>query len=112
MTISKKIPLSIPDLNGNEKKYLFECIETNFVSTVGTKVNEFEECLSSFMGFKKENVCALSSGTEALTVAIRALNIGKEDHVIMPAYTFIATANSIYNAGSTPIVLDVSETNA
>ena len=109
MTQTKKIPLSIPDLSGNEEKYLLECIKTNFVSTVGPKVKEFESSLSQFLGIEKNNVCALSSGTEALTIAIRAIDIKRDEHIIMPAYTFIATANSIYNAGCIPIILDVDK---
>lgn len=104
-----KIPVSIPDLKGNEAKYLLECIETGYVSTVGSKVQLFEEKLSNFLNIKKDSICALSSGTESLTVGIRAIGIKKDEHIIMPSFTFIATANSIYNAGCLPIILDVSE---
>ena len=112
MTSMRMIPLSIPDLTGNEEKYLSECIKTGYVSTVGSKVASFEECLSDFMQINKDNICALSSGTEALTVAIRASSLEEDEHIIMPGYTFIATANSIYNAGCSPIVLDVSENDS
>lgn len=112
MTINKVIPLSIPDLTGNEQNYLIECIKSGYVSTVGSKVSSFEACLSDFMQINNYNVCALSSGTEALTVAIRASTIERDEHIIMPGYTFIATANSIYNAGCSPIVLDVCENDS
>lgn len=100
------IPLAVPNLAGNEAKYLQECIETTFVSSVGPFVDRFEEMVADAAGC--EHAVATSSGTAALHVALHALGVGPGDRVLMPAYTFIATANAVRMTGATPVFLDVA----
>jgi len=100
------IPLSIPFLGGNEEHYLRECVSTNFVSSVGPFVNKFESFLCKITGFK--HCTAVSSGTSALQVALLANGVEKNDLVIMPSYTFIATANAISHCGAEPWIFDIS----
>ncbi len=101
------IPLAIPNLSGNEARYLAECVETNFVSSVGPFVERFEEMVASSSG--ATHAFATSSGTTGLHVALVALGVGRDDLVILPSLTFIASANAISHCGATPWLLDVSE---
>ncbi len=100
------IPLSIPFLGGNEENYLKECVKTNFVSSIGPFVNKFESFLSKITGFK--HCTAVCSGTAALQVALLANGIKKNDLVIIPSYTFIATANAVSHCGAEPWIFDIS----
>lgn len=100
------IPLAIPHLAGNEAKYLQECVETNFVSTVGPFVSRFEEMVASASGARY--AVATSSGTTGLHASLVALGVGQDDLVIIPSFTFIATANAVSHAGATPWLLDVT----
>ena len=100
------IPLAIPHLAGNEAKYLQECVETNFVSTVGPFVSRFEEMVASASG--AHYAVATSSGTTGLHASLVALGVGRDDLVIIPSFTFIATANAVSHAGATPWLLDVT----
>ena len=100
------IPLAIPHLAGNEAKYLQECVETNFVSTVGPFVSRFEEMVASASG--AHYAVATSSGTTGLHASLVALGVGQDDLVIIPSFTFIATANAVSHAGATPWLLDVT----
>ncbi|ARN85064.1 aminotransferase class I/II-fold pyridoxal phosphate-dependent enzyme [Candidatus Nucleicultrix amoebiphila] len=101
------IPTAIPNLSGNEKKYLLDCIETNYVSSVGPYVNKFEELITK----KSESLgcVAVSSGTAALHLALHAIGVQHGDLVILPSFTFIATANAVAHCGAEPWILDVSE---
>lgn len=100
------IPLAIPFLSGNEEKYLVECVRSNFVSSVGPFVNLFEKNLCDQTGFK--HAVAVSSGTAALHLALLACGVMKDDLVIMPTYTFIATANAISHCGAKPWLFDIA----
>ncbi len=100
------IPLSIPDLTGNEAGYLQECIDTGFVSSVGPFVSRFESAVAEAAGAPL--AVATASGTAGLHVALTALGVGRDDLVILPALTFIASANAIAYCGATPWLLDVS----
>lgn len=98
------IPVNEPLLNGNEKKYLCECIDTGWISSEGPFVKEFEQKMS-------ETVCrkygvAVSNGTAALEIAVRALGIGKGDEVIMPTFTIISCAMAVTKAGGIPVLVD------
>ena len=101
------IPIAIPSLAGNEKKYLTQCIADGFVSSVGPFVNQFEEML------KKETessyALAVSSGTCALHLALITVQVMPGDIVIIPSFTFIATANAVRHCGAIPWIVDVSE---
>ena len=106
-TKKKVIPLNIPLLKGNEKKYLIDCLKSNYVSSVGPFVREFEYKFSKIIGSKYAVAC--SSGTSALHLALLSLNIGKSDLVIAPNLTFVATINSIKYVGAEPILMDIDE---
>ena len=99
------ISLHEPRFNGNEKKYLNECIDTTFVSSVGKFVTRFEEMIAEFTGAK--HAIATVNGTAALHIAILLSDVKPEDEVITQALTFIATANAIAYAGAKPVFIDV-----
>lgn len=99
------IPLCEPAIAGNEIKYISECIEKRWISTYGEFIKRFEDKFKEFLGVK--HAIAVSSGTAALHLALRALNIGEEDEVIIPSLTFIATANAVKYVGAEPVFVDV-----
>lgn len=98
------IPVNEPLLNGNEKKYLCECIDTGWISSEGPFVKEFEEKMSATVG-RKYGI-AVSNGTAALEVAAQALGITEGDEVIMPAFTIISCAMAVTKLGATPVLVD------
>ena len=98
------IPVNEPLLNGNEKKYLCECIESGWISSEGPFVKEFEQRMSETVG-RKYGI-AVSNGTAALEVAVQALGIGQDDEVIMPAFTIISCAMAVTKVGAVPILVD------
>ena len=98
------IPVNEPLLSGNEKKYLNECIETGWISSEGAFVKQFEEKFAQKVN--KDFGIAVSSGTAALDIAIKALGIGKEDEVIMPTFTIISCITQIIRSGAKPIFVD------
>lgn len=99
------IPLHVPVFNGNEKKFLEECIDSTFVSSVGEYVNLFEDTLSKITQTQKTT--AVVNGTAALQVGLRLVGVEKNDEVITQALTFVATANAIAYNNAHPIFLDV-----
>ncbi len=99
------IPLCIPNISGNEGKYLAECVSSTFVSSVGPFVNRFEELTRDATGATW--AVATSAGTTALHAALHSLGVGPGDHVIIPSLTFIATANAVAHCHATPIIVDV-----
>ena len=101
----KFIPLHIPSFIGNEKKYLEDCIDSTFVSSVGAYVDLFEEKMSQFTQTKKS--VAVVNGTSALQVALRLVGVKNNDEVITQALTFVATANAILYNNAVPVFLDV-----
>lgn len=98
-------PLSVPVFAGNEKKYLNECIDTTFVSSVGKFVDRFEEDMAKYTGAKKAVVCV--SGTNALHMALMLVGVERDDEVLTQALTFIATCNALSYIGAHPVFLDV-----
>lgn len=98
------IPVNEPLLNGNEKRYLCECIDTGWISSEGPFVKEFEQKMSETVG-RKYGI-AVSNGTAALEVAVQALGIGNDDEVIMPAFTIISCAIAVTKAGAVPVLVD------
>ena len=98
------IPVNEPLLDGNEKKYLCECIDTRWISSEGPFVREFEQKMSSTV-HRKYGI-AVSNGTAALEVAVRALGIGRGDEVIIPAFTIISCAMAVTKAGAVPVLVD------
>lgn len=98
------VPVNEPLLNGNEEKYLLECIRTGWISSEGSFVTQFEENFSASIG-RKFGV-AVSNGSVALDAAVVALGIGKGDEVILPTFTIISCAAAIVRAGATPVLVD------
>jgi perosamine synthetase len=99
------VPLHVPTFRGNEKKYLNECIDTTFVSSVGKFVDRFEEMIVEYTGTQKAVVCV--NGTNALHMAMLLVGVEREDEVITQALTFIATCNAISYIGAHPLFIDV-----
>jgi perosamine synthetase len=100
------IPVNEPLLDGNEKKYLLECIDTGWISSEGPFINEFEKKFASRIG--RKHAIAVSNGTAAIDAAIEALEIGKDDEVIMPTFTIISCVGQIIRNGATPVFIDCS----
>jgi aminotransferase in exopolysaccharide biosynthesis len=101
------IPLHAPVFTGNEKKYLDECIDTTFVSSVGKFVDRFEEETVKYTGAKKAVVCV--NGTNALHMALLLAGVERGDEVLTQALTFVATCNAISYIGAYPVFLDVDK---
>ena len=101
------VPLSVPKFIGNEKKYLEECIDTTFVSSVGKFVDRFEEEMAAYTGAKKAVVCV--SGTNALHMAMMLVGVERDDEVLTQALTFIATCNALSYIGAHPVFIDVDK---
>jgi len=99
------IPLHDPRFVGNEKKYLGECIDSNFVSSVGEFVGRFEQMCAEYTGAKY--AVATMNGTSALHIALQLAGVQNGDEVITQALTFIATANAISYTGAEPVFIDV-----
>ena len=99
------IPLHRPVFEGNEKRYLCEFIDSNFVSSVGQRVVDFEMSISEFTGSKY--AVAVASGTAGLQVALRVAGVSVGDEVLTQDLTFVATANAICHLGAAPVFLDV-----
>jgi perosamine synthetase len=100
-------PVAIPNLNGNEFKYLLDAFMSTWISSSGEYIGRFEN------EFSKYSDCnygvAVSNGTVALHLALVALGIGKGDEVIVPDLTFAATINTVLHANATPVIVDVEE---
>lgn len=99
------IPLHRPVFEGNERKYLVDCIDSNFVSSVGENVTQFEQKVAEFTGSKY--AIATVNGTAALHIAIKLAGVKPGDEVISQALTFVATCNAISYAGAKPLFVDV-----
>jgi len=98
------IPVNEPLLNGNEKKYLLECIETGWISSEGPFVKKFEQMFADRV--ERKHGIAVTNGTAALDAAIESLGIRKGDEVIMPTFTIISCIGQIIRAGATPVLVD------
>lgn len=101
------VPLHRPVFDGNEKKYLVDCIDSNFVSSVGEKVTEFERKIAEFTGSKY--AVAAVNGTAALHMCLHLTGVGCGDEVITQALTFVATGNAISYCGAHPVFIDVDK---
>ncbi|EDS76863.1 perosamine synthetase [Clostridium botulinum C str. Eklund] len=99
------IPLCIPEIRGNEWKYVKECIDTNWVSSVGSYVNLFEEKFGEYLGTSSAVVTV--NGTAAIELALLTVGIGRGDEVIVPSMTFISPVNTVRYVGATPVFCDV-----
>jgi perosamine synthetase len=99
-----KIPLYIPSLTGNEKKYVDECLDSTWISSKGEFIKEFEDKFCEYTGIRYAST--VSNGTVALHLALETLKIGKGDEVIVPAFTYIASVSSIVYTGAEPVFAD------
>lgn len=100
------IPLCVPDLTGNEALYLQQCIATTFVSSVGPFVARLEDMLTASTG--AAGAFATSAGTTGLHLSLIAVGVRPGDLVVLPSFTFIASANAIAHCGATPWLFDIS----
>ena len=100
----KPIPVNTPLLAGNELKYISECINTGWISSEGPFITEFEDKFANYIG--QDYGIAVSNGSAALDIAIKALDIGKGDEVIMPSFTIISPAQSVVTTGAVPVLVD------
>ena len=98
------IPLSVPNIAGNEWKYVKDCLDTGWISSVGSYVTKFEQMVADFAG-AKYGVAAVN-GTAALHIALLLSGVKQDDYVILPNLTFVASANSIKYVGAEPLLID------
>ena len=104
ISIMMKIPIYQPTLTGNEKKYVDDCFQSNWISSKGKYISKFELKFAEYNKFKYATT--VSNGTAALHLAMVALGIGKNDEVIVPSLTYIASVNAITYTGAIPIFAD------
>lgn len=102
----RPVPLSVPDLRGNERDYLARCVRDNWVSSAGPFVSEMERRLAELCG--RAHAVAAVNGTAALHLALLAAGVAPGDHVIVPDWSFAACANAVRHAGAVPLFVDVS----
>jgi len=99
------IPLAVPNLSGNEARYLQECVDSTFVSSVGPFVGRLENMVAEAAGVS--DCVATASGTAGLHAALLSVGVGPGDLVVVPSYTFIASANAVAHCGAEPWLMDV-----
>ena len=104
----KRIPLSAPSLRGNEKKYVLDAIEQEWVSTGGSYIDAFEKDLAKYVGVSQAVAC--QSGTAGLHLALLLSGVERNDEVIVPTLTFIASVNPISYLGAYPVFMDCDHT--
>ncbi len=100
----RRIPVAYPDLQGNEMKYVTDCIATEWVSSQGPYVKRFEDAFAEWAGVEQAITC--SNGTAALHLALVALGIGPGDEVIVPSMTYVASANAVTYVGGDVVLVD------
>src|SRR6476469_1827624 len=102
--MNKFIPLSVPNVCGNEWTYVKDCLDTGWISSVGSYVTKFEDSIAAFSGAKY--AVAVVNGTSALHVCLLMMGVRMNDYVIIPNITFVETANSIKYLGADTILID------
>lgn len=102
----KSIAVAEPKLAGNERRYVMDCLDTNWISSNGTYIRAFEDAFAGFCNV--DHAVATCNGTAALHLALVALGVGPGDEVLVPTVTYVATANAIRYCGATPVLVDVS----
>src|SRR3982751_4974755 len=100
MSNDKLIALSLPNISGNEWKYVKDCLDTGWISSVGAYVTQFEQMVADFAG-AKYGVAAVN-GTAALHISLLLAGVKYDDYVLLPNLTFVASANSIKYLGAEP----------
>ncbi len=101
------IPLSVPNISGNELKYLKDCLDSGWISSAGEYVNKFEEAIKDYTGVKYAIACM--NGTAGLQVSLNLCGVSSQDIVIAPNLTFVATLNSISYTGAEIVLIDICE---
>jgi len=101
------IPLSIPNISGNEWQYVKDCLDTGWISSAGAYVNKFEEAIQNYTGVKYAIACM--NGTAGLQVSLNLAGVSSSDIVIAPNLTFVATLNAISYSGAEIVLIDVCE---
>ena len=100
----KTVLLSVPNISGNELKYVKECLDTGWISSAGSYVDKFENMVADYAGAKYG--IATMNGTSALHIALILIGVKSNDYVIVSNMTFVASANSIKYTGADPILID------
>ena len=108
MNSTNFIPLSMPNISGNERKYVDEAIDTTWVSTGGAFISRFEESIADYL--KVDSAVACQSGTAGLHLAMVALGIEPGDEVLVPTLTFVAAVNPVRYIGAEPVFIDCDDT--
>src|SRR5918995_7039705 len=101
------IPVYRPDLSGNERRYVLECLDTTWISSLGGFIERFEAAARAATG--ANSAIGLCNGTVALHLALHCLGVGPGDEVIVPTFTYIASVNTIAQCGATPVFADCRE---
>jgi perosamine synthetase len=101
----ESIPLCVPELGGNEWRYIKECLDTNWISSAGPYVTQFEEKVAAYLGVA--HAVAVVNGTAGLHVALLASGIQPDDEVLCPALTFVAPVNAVRYCSAWPVFIDV-----
>lgn len=104
MTQATRIPVASPVLDGRELEYVTECVETGWISSIGRFIGAFEQAFADYCGVKHAVAC--NNGTTALHLALVALGVGPGDEVIVPALTYVASANTVTYCGARPVFVD------
>lgn len=104
MSNQQVIPLSIPNIAGNEWKYVKDCLDTGWISSVGAYVSQFEQMVAGFAG--AQYGVATVNGTAALHIALLLSGVKLNDYVLLPNLTFVASANAIKYIGAEPLLID------
>ncbi len=99
------IPLSIPNINGNEWQYVKDCLDSGWISSAGTYVNKFEEAIQNYTGAKYAVACM--NGTAGLQVSLNLVGVKNDDIVIVPNLTFVASLNAISYTGAQIVLIDI-----
>ena len=107
MADEKMIPLSVPNLKGNELIYVKQAVETEWVSTAGPYVGQFEQNIAEYAGVPSAVAC--QSGTAGLHIALQLCGVGRQDLVIVPTLTFIAAVNPVRYLGADPVFMDCDD---
>jgi len=98
------VPVNEPLLDGNERNYLIECIDTGWISSEGPFIKTFEEKLANY--FSRKHAIAVSNGTVAIDIAVDALDINSGDEIIMPSFTIISCISALLRKGAIPVFID------
>ena len=101
------IPLSVPNIDGNELQYVKDCLNTGWISSAGAYVNKFEEAIKNYTGVKYAIACI--NGTAGLQVSLNLSGVSSNDIVLAPNLTFVATLNAIKYSGAEIALIDICE---